>query len=92
MKVKRDDMRLFSQSLIVKTIGLVILTMTSNTVLAKPPIKEKYEISCGKIAEIVRSYSEKKCNEAIKENEMYFWKMIDRYNKKSSCKFPTAVL
>lgn len=37
-------MRLFSRSLIVKTIGLVILTMTSNTVLAKPIIKEKYEV------------------------------------------------
>lgn len=37
-------MRLLSQSLIVKTMGLVILTMSSNAVLAKPPIKEKYEV------------------------------------------------
>lgn len=40
----RDDMRLLSQSLIVKTMGLVILTIASNTVLAKPSVKEKYEV------------------------------------------------
>ena len=37
-------MRLLSQSLIVKTMGLVILTIASNTVLAKPSVKEKYEV------------------------------------------------